>query len=182
MRSYLTMLTGVSCDSLARSMRAVSIVLTLLSFVLLAAGCSPRTESTPNDGNNSLRPGGERNAIIGTWFVKDSAAPFPFHMYVFNADGTMQQANPDAGDTKTSDSDGKGVWVSGGNKVKGKFVEITADRTTHKFVARGEISYDLSVDSDTFTGNAMARFYDIDGKLIEGPILTTLTGSRVTLR
>jgi len=34
------------------------------------------------------------NPIVGAWFVKDPDAPFPYHMYVFNADGTMQQANP----------------------------------------------------------------------------------------
>jgi hypothetical protein len=73
-------------------------------------------------------------AIVGTWIVKDNAAPFPYHMYVFNADGTMQQANPDAGHEKTSDSDGKGVWRSDGKHVRGKWVEITADRETHKFV------------------------------------------------
>jgi len=26
----------------------------------------------------------------------NTGAPFPYHMYVFNADGTTQQANPDA--------------------------------------------------------------------------------------
>jgi len=31
------------------------------------------------------------NPIVGAWFVKDPGAPFPDHMYVFNADGTMQQ-------------------------------------------------------------------------------------------
>ncbi len=36
------------------------------------------------------------NPIVGAWIVKDPNAPFPFHMYVFNGDGTMQQANPDA--------------------------------------------------------------------------------------
>ena len=49
------------------------------------------------------------NTIVGTWFVEDAGAPFHQHMYVFNADGTMQQANPDAGDPTTSDSDGKGI-------------------------------------------------------------------------
>ena len=39
-------------------------------------------------------------------------------MYVFNADGTMQQANPDAGDPSTSDSDGKGIWVADGNRIR----------------------------------------------------------------
>jgi hypothetical protein len=47
------------------------------------------------------------NPIVGAWFVKDPDAPFPYHMFVFNADGTMQQAYPDAGDPRSSDSDGK---------------------------------------------------------------------------
>ncbi len=40
------------------------------------------------------------NPLVGAWLVQDPNAPFPFHMYVFNADGTMQQANPDAGDSQ----------------------------------------------------------------------------------
>jgi hypothetical protein len=47
-------------------------------------------------------------------------------MYVFNADGTMQQANPDAGDKTTSDSDGKGVWIAEGQQIRGKWVEVAA--------------------------------------------------------
>lgn len=103
-------------------------------------------------------------------------------MYVFNADGTMQQANPDAGDAKTSDSDGKGVWLSEGVRVKGKWVEITADRTTHKFVSRNEFTFELRVDGDIFTGTERARFYDTGDKLIGGPLGSTLKGTRVTLR
>ncbi len=71
--------------------------------------------------------------IVGAWLVKEADAPFPYHMYVFNADGTMQQANPDAGDPKTSDSDGKGVWVRDGDTVKGRWMEVVADRTRRKY-------------------------------------------------
>ncbi len=124
---------------------------------------------------------GRPNPIIGAWVVKDSAAPFPYHMYVFNADGTMQQANPDAGDPHVSDSDGKGVWIADGDKIKGKFVEVTADRATHQYLARGEISYVLKVDGDALTGNGIARFYDVNEVVIVGPIETTMTGKRVTL-
>jgi hypothetical protein len=119
--------------------------------------------------------------IVGAWFVTDTAAPFHYHMYVFNADGTMQQANPDAGDPNTSDSDGKGVWVSDGQRIKGKFVEVTADRVSHQFVSRGEISYELMVNGDNFAGTAAARFYDVKGGLVQGPINTSLAGKRVTL-
>lgn len=121
------------------------------------------------------------STIVGTWYVKDSQAPFRYHLYVFNADGTMQQANPDAGNGRTSDSDGKGLWVVEGPRIRGKFVEISADRASRKFLSRGEISYVLTVDGDRFTGTAAARFYDENDQLIQGPIPTDLSGKRVTL-
>ena len=58
-------------------------------------------------------------------------------MFTFHADGTMLQSNPDAGDPRTSDSIGLGVWVAEGGKVRGKFVEVTADRTARNFASRG---------------------------------------------
>jgi|SRR5450631_4888988 len=82
----------------------------------------------------------DRNPIVGAWFVKDPVAPFPYHIYVFNADAKMQQANPDAGDPHSSDSDGKGVWVTDGDRIKGKWVEVIADCASHKFTGRAEIS------------------------------------------
>jgi hypothetical protein len=149
-------------------MRALAFALLLLA--ISATGCS------------SSSSGGKQSSIIGTWVVRDSAAPFPVHMYVFNADGTMQQANPDAGDPRTSDSDGKGVWISDGDRVKGKWVEITADRTSHKFAGRGEITFELSVHGDTLIGTETARFYDTDDKPVGGSLDSTLRGSRVTVR
>jgi hypothetical protein len=119
--------------------------------------------------------------IVGAWLVKDDAAPFAYHMYVFNADGTMQQANPDAGNPRTSDSDGKGVWKLVDGRVRGKFVEITADRATHKFIGIGEISFDLVVAGDSLAGTGSARFFDADRKPIAGPFATKLSGSRVTV-
>ena len=121
------------------------------------------------------------NSIVGAWFVKDPGAPFPYHMYVFNADGTMQQANPDAGDPHSSDSDGKGVWVTDGDRIKGKWVEVIADRASHKFTGRAEISYDIKVNVDNFTGTDSASSYDPNGTLTEGPSSPTpLEGKRVT--
>jgi len=125
---------------------------------------------------------GHEQAIVGTWVVRDSAAPFPVHMYVFNADGTMQQANPDAGDANTSDSDGKGVWVTEGGRIKGKWVEITADRATHKFAGRGEIAFSLSVEGDVFDGTETAQFFDADDRMIGGSLASTLKGARVKVR
>jgi len=118
---------------------------------------------------------------VGVWFAIFPDAPFKYHMIVFNSDGTMQQANPDAGDAHTSDSDGMGIWMREGNSVKGKFVEITADRTTRAFVSRGEISFEITVNGDVFTGRATGKFYDLDNKVVVGPIQTAFNGSRVTL-
>lgn len=125
------------------------------------------------------RVSGGRPPIVGTWVVKTPEAPFPYHMFVFGADGTMQQGNPDAGNPNTSDSDGMGVWVKDGARIKGKFVEITADRTTRQFVSRGEISFSLEVQGDTFRGTASASFYDAGGRKLRGPMAATLEGQRV---
>lgn len=140
----------------------------------LAALAASLSLLSPVAAADSLPP------IVGTWLVKDSAAPFPWHMYVFNADGTMQQANPDAGNPRISDSDGKGMWKMVDGRVRGKFVEITADRATHKFIGSGEISFDLATTGDRFDGTGSARFYDADRKPTEGPFVTSLSGSRVT--
>jgi hypothetical protein len=123
-----------------------------------------------------------QNPIIGAWFVKDDGAPFPYHMYVFNADGTMQQANPDAGDPRTSDSDGKGIWVADGDKIKGKWAEVTADRATRQFVSREEITYEIKVNGDSLSGTLTARSYDANDTLTDGPTRPSrFAGKRVTL-
>jgi len=125
--------------------------------------------------------GGKNNspAIVGTWIVKIPEAPFCYHMFVFHSDGTMQQTNPDAGDPSTSDSNGVGVWVLDGESIKGKFVEVTADRTTRRFVSRGEISFLIKVNGDAFTGTASAIFDDATGLRLRGPLPATLEGQRV---
>lgn len=121
------------------------------------------------------------NPVIGTWLVHDSKAPFPMHMYVFNADGTMQQANPDAGDAHGSDSDGKGIWTAAeGTHVRGKWVEVMADRDTHKFTGHGEYSFELSVSGDRLSGSGTMHLFD-PGNGARGAIGTTFTGERVTL-
>ncbi len=119
--------------------------------------------------------------IVGVWFVQFPDAPFKYHMCSFHADGTMEQANPDAGDAHTSDSDGMGVWVQDGDKIRGKFVEITADRTTRQFVSRGEISFTLDVKGESFIGTAAGKFYDLENKLAAGPVSTPMTGTKVGL-
>jgi hypothetical protein len=120
-------------------------------------------------------------AVVGVWIVNDATAPFPFHMYVFNSDGTMQQANPDAGDAKTSDSDGKGIWTARGDHILGKWVEITADRVTHKFAGRLDLSFDLKVDGDRLMGTRSAQPIDANGKPNGEPFQGSFRGTRVTL-
>lgn len=117
--------------------------------------------------------------IVGTWVVQAPGAPFPLHMFVFHSDGTVLQSNPDAGDPHTSDSNAMGVWVSDGDSIKGKLVEITADRATHQFVSRGEISFSLRLTGNEFRGTAGANFYDTSGRLLRGPAQTALEGRRV---
>lgn len=119
--------------------------------------------------------------IVGTWIVRDPMAPFPYHMYVFNADGTMQQANPDAGDPHTSDSDGKGVWAYRDGHIIGRWVEITADRSTHKYSGRTEITFDIIVEGDTLSGTEAVKIYDADENLTELPAGPAFQGKRVTL-
>ncbi len=145
--------------------------LTTLSLLAVCLG-SPACHQI-SGGKDSPRP------IVGAWFVKIPEAPFQYHMFVFNSDGTMQQANPDAGDPNTSDSDGMGVWAPDGDGIKGKFVEVTADRATRQFVSRGEISFLIKVTGNAFSGAASATFYDAEGRQLRGPLAATMEGQRV---
>ncbi len=133
------------------------------ALAALSAACDQRSTPAP---------------IVGTWLVHDSKAPFPFHMYVFNADGTMQQANPDAGDAHGSDSDGKGVWRTEGRHVRGKWVELMADRTSHRFTGRGEYSFEIAVNGDRLTGTGTMHLFAADGRA-DGSIPTSFSGERV---
>jgi hypothetical protein len=158
---------GIAMKKSSKTLAVMLAVVLMLGLI----GCS-----TPPSTNSGANP------IVGAWLVKDPNAPFPYHMYVFNADGTMQQANPDAGDPHASDSDGKGIWVTDGDRIKGKWVEVIADRVTHEFTGRLEISYDIKVTGDTYTGTETARSYDANDVVTEGPATPApLAGKRVKL-
>jgi hypothetical protein len=102
-------------------------------------------------------------------------------MYVFNSDGTMQQANPDAGDPHGSDSDGKGIWVAEGERIRGKWVEVIANRATHDFAGRLEITYDIAVKGDSYTGSEAVHAYDAAGNSADSPATPAqIEGKRVT--
>ena len=104
-------------------------------------------------------------------------------MVVFGGDGTMHQANPDAGDPRTSDSDGKGVWEARGTEVRGKWVEVMADRTTHQFVGRLEITMQITVTGDSLRATEVVAMFDSTGTSVPVPATPkTLTGTRVTAR
>lgn len=150
-------------------------ILILLGLLTAAFALFPlHAQQVPAHNDNTSR-------IVGTWFAKIPEAPFQYHMLSFHPDGTMQQANPDAGDPTTSDSNGMGVWESDGDMVRGKFVEVTADRVTRQFVSRGEISFEIKVKGNAFTGTVSAVFFDVDGNQIRGPLPATLEGQRVVL-
>jgi len=140
----------------------------LLALLLSAGGCT--TPST------NVRPA---SPIVGAWVVRAPEAPFPFHVFVFHSDGTVEQSNPDAGDPKTSDSNLMGVWVPDGGAVRGKLVEVAADRITHQFVSRTEISFTVRVAGDTFKGAAEARSFDATGRPAGDRVQATLEGERV---
>lgn len=119
------------------------------------------------------------SGIVGAWVVNIPDAPFPLHMFVFHSDGTVEQSNPDAGDPNSSDSNLMGAWQAVGDEYRGNLVEITADRITHKFAARGEISFELKVSDNAFAGTASAAFFGPSGRQIRGPIRVRMEGARV---
>lgn len=122
------------------------------------------------------------NPIVGTWLVHDPNAPFPYHLYVFNDDGTMHQANPDAGNPRTSDSDGKGIWVARGDRVESKWVELSADRASRQYAGRLELTMQIMVKGDSLTATETVRVFDATGAPTPAPATPNpLRGAHVTL-
>jgi hypothetical protein len=153
-------------------MRAVQSTIAMVGIIAMATGLA---------GCRAISDNRAASPIVGAWIVKMPEAPFPLHMFIFHSDGTVQQSNPDAGDANTSDSSALGAWQPDAEGIKGKIVEITADRTTHKFASRVDISFSIKVSGDEFIGNASATFYDEKGSHLRGPVLVSLTGARVKL-
>ena len=158
-----------------RTSRNLQLLALLVGTALGAFGCDRERADAPIDPPRA-------HPIVGTWIVQDPNAPFPFHLYVFNADGTMQQANPDAGDPRTSDSDGKGVWQARGDRIEAKWVELTADRTTHQFAGRLELAMQITVRGDSLTAFETVKVFDAAGAPAPAPETPKpLLGARVTL-
>ena len=102
----------------------------------------------------------EGASIVGAWRVDAEGAPFVAHLALFHADGTLLIHNPDAGNPRTSDSLGVGVWKVDGehpNTIRGVFEEIMADRDTHQCVQRLRVTFTLTLDgANAFRGPAEA--------------------------
>ncbi|MBK7908694.1 MAG: hypothetical protein IPJ78_19395 [Gemmatimonadetes bacterium] len=154
-----------------RTALRLSVLPVLAAVALSTLGCDrPREEAAP------VPP------IVGTWLVHDPNAPFPYHLYVFNADGTMHQANPDAGNPRTSDSDGKGVWAVRGDHIEGKWVELSADRATHQYAGRLELTMRITVRGDSLTATETVQVFDAAGAPAPAPATPTpLSGTRITI-
>ncbi len=147
----------------------------LAGTALSASGCDRARADAPVDAPRA-------HPVVGTWLVQDPNAPFPYHLYVFNADGTMHQANPDAGDPRTSDSDGKGVWQSRGERIEVKWIELTADRTTHQYAGRLELTMQITVKGDSLTAFETVKVFDATGAAAPAPDTPKpLSGERIKL-
>lgn len=118
------------------------------------------------------------NPIVGVWEVVADGAPFRHHVMTFHADGTMAQSNPDHGNRITSDSNGMGVWKAEDSAVVGAFLEFRVDRTNPDLVTKGVVHFELYVAGDALTGMAAASFYDLTGRLLNGPLKADLAGVR----
>jgi hypothetical protein len=155
-----------------RTLGTLRIFPLLFACAISAAGCDNEREHVP-----PVHP------IVGTWLVHDPNAPFPYHLYVFNGDGTMQQANPDAGNARSSDSDGKGIWAQRGDRIEAKWVELSADRTSHQYTGRLELTMRIVVQGDSLTATESAALFDATGAPAPAPETPKpLSGARVTLR
>jgi hypothetical protein len=124
----------------------------------------------------------DNNSVVGVWEVNVGGAPFGPHLFTFHSDGTFLSSNPDAGDPKTSDSDGEGTWQASqqgnGTTVTGIFKEYDADRSTNAFVGVLTVTYAIKVTGNTFKGPASATFTDTNGN-VSGPFPAEFTAYRL---
>ena len=126
------------------------------------------------------------HAIVGVWEMNAIDAPFQWHMVTFTPYGTMSQSNPHEGNRDDSDSNGHGVWqpvgsAANNSKIRGKFVEFKADRTTGEYTGKGVIEFSITVKGDTFTGTYQAYRYDTEGIIVKRSPKSPLSGTRVRL-
>lgn len=149
----------------------ITLLSSLVLAVVLSLNLSPKQAKADVDNADK---------VYGTWYVNAVGAPFEPHVMAFHTDNTLLIDNPDAGDPHTSDSLGVGPFQkTGANTIKGKFVEVNADRTTHLFANNLVVTFTLTIDGDSFTGPAEANYYDANWNHLDGPFPATLNGTRI---
>ena len=154
------------------SIAAVTVLSSLILAVILSLH-SPLTASKALASDNT---------IVGSWYVNAVGAPFQPHVMAFHSDNTLLIDNPEAGDPHTSDSVGVGPWKydqNNNNIIKGKFVEVNADRTTNQFVNNLVVTFTVTLNGDSFTGPAEANYYDANWNHTDGPFPATLNGTKI---
>jgi len=122
----------------------------------------------------------KQQGIVGAWRVKTEGAPFAYHMFAFHSDGTMQQSNPPAGNTESSDSAGLGIWAEKDGVVKARFEEYRVAFEDGE-VTRGVIDFTIHVEGDRLHGMCCFNIYDAKTDAHrKGPLAATLTGTRIS--
>lgn len=115
--------------------------------------------------------------VTGVWLLVAPDAPFRHHVFTFHGNGTMAQSNPDGGNRNASDSAGMGLWQQDGDVVRGRFVEVHADRESGAPTGATVVEFELIIDGDACHGSARSWSSGVDGP----PPGTVLTGYRMTL-
>ena len=120
----------------------------------------------------------EQPAIVGAWYVNIPAAPYPYHLFIFHADGTVIQSNPDSGNAHYSDSNLVGAWSSQKDRFKAKLIETSADRDSHRYVGRTELILSIEVEGNSLRGTGTASSFQV-GRPNGTPLPFDLSGSRI---
>ena len=123
----------------------------------------------------------DKKGIIGAWYVDTLGAPFAPHGISFHADGIIDLTNPDAAERTNSSSAGMGEWVATKTGFKGVFIEVNADKGTNRFTTLLRVTFEVSVNGDTFQGPAVAEYFDGNRNLVNGPFPADLRGQRITV-
>lgn len=134
----------------------------------------------------TTRTAPSNNSVVGVWEVQIPDAPFPWHVMTFTPYQTMSQSNPHDGNRDESDSSGQGIWetikqADKTTKVRGKFVEFKADRTSGDYIGKGVITFEFVVTGDDFKGTCQVHRYDSAGRLVRESSPLALIGKRVRL-
>lgn len=108
-----------------------------------------------------------RSGVVGTWHLQTMGAPILHHLLLFFSDGIVCSYQADGGFPNDSESDGAGEWKwVGDNQVKGAFLEFRHDRESHMYLGYVRVAFTITLDGNTFKGNATSYIYDAQGNLL----------------